>query len=309
MKTFFKTLPILGILLVVLILPIYSSHTQTEEPAPTPAPAPAPIPAPTPTPEPEKPENGVMTPGSSLKISINIPTLKLQVFQNGKIYKEYPIAVGQARYQTPTGAYEIGHIEWNPWWLPPDSPWAAGASKTPPGPKNPLGPVKMVMDEALRIHGTNTPSSVGSAASHGCIRMHNEDAKDLAWFIQSTNSQKTDEKLLTQYSKNRGTTYYVNLDTPVPVQFIYEPVVIQDNLLEIFPDVYGKVKVLKDKVVEVLENKGIDTTQLNTEKIAQLKKPSKEKLSLELQELRELQSQTHTNHHTVLSKFEETHSE
>ncbi len=50
----------------------------------------------------------------------------------------------------------------------------------PPGPRNPLGVRAIYLGwTAYRIHGTNAPSSIGRAASSGCIRMRNRDVKDL----------------------------------------------------------------------------------------------------------------------------------
>src|SRR5690606_42052346 len=49
-----------------------------------------------------------------------------------------------------------------------------------PGPRNPLGRRAIYLGWGeYRIHGTNAPGSIGSAASSGCFRMHNADAIDL----------------------------------------------------------------------------------------------------------------------------------
>ena len=66
----------------------------------------------------------------------------------------------------------------NPWWLPPDSPWAAGKKPIPPGPGNPLGTRWMGLSApGVGIHGTPDDASIGYSASHGCIRMHIPDAE------------------------------------------------------------------------------------------------------------------------------------
>lgn len=224
-------------------------------------------------------------PNPDLKIVINIPEMKLRLYEKGALVSEHTVAVGMPQYQTPIGSYSIERIEWNPWWLPPDSDWAKDAEKTPPGPGNPLGPVKMVMDDALRIHGTNKPGSVGRAASHACIRMHNEEAKELAWYIQSRSSLKNDEKLLEKYSKNRKSTFYVALDHSTPVEFIYEPVSVTQESIEVLPDVYGKMKKLKDVIIEKVQLLNIDANVLDPEKLSKLKKPYKDKLVVQLSDL------------------------
>lgn len=224
-------------------------------------------------------------PNPELKISINIPEMKLKLYEKGALVAEYPVAVGMSKYPTPVGMYAIERIEWNPWWLPPESDWAKDAEKTPPGPKNPLGPVKMIMDDALRIHGTNKPGSIGHAASHACIRMKNEEAKTLAWYIQSRTSLKNDEKLLEKYSKNRGSTYYVALEHQIPVEFYYESVFVTKDSIDLLPDVYGKVKKLKDVIITKLQLLNYDTSKLDLEKISKLKKPSKEMTTIPLSDL------------------------
>jgi len=73
-------------------------------------------------------------------------------------------------------------MQLNPWWRPPDSPWAKGLSPIPPGPGNPLGTRWMGLSvPGVGIHGTPDDSSIGYSASHGCIRMHIPDAE---WVFQ-----------------------------------------------------------------------------------------------------------------------------
>src|SRR3989338_2755559 len=87
-------------------------------------------------------------------IIINIPSTKLSVYDEDELVMELPVAVGQAIYKTPTGYNEIKELIWNPWWYPPNADWAKDEEITPPGPANPLGPVKIVLGDEIRIHGT-----------------------------------------------------------------------------------------------------------------------------------------------------------
>jgi lipoprotein-anchoring transpeptidase ErfK/SrfK len=84
----------------------------------------------------------------------------------------FPVAVGMSAYPTPLGSFSIRVKTRNPWWYPPDAPWAEGAQPVPPGPGNPLGTRWMGLGGGVGIHGTYNSGSIGSAASHGCIRMH-----------------------------------------------------------------------------------------------------------------------------------------
>jgi lipoprotein-anchoring transpeptidase ErfK/SrfK len=90
----------------------------------------------------------------------------------------FPVAVGMPAWPTPTGNLRIASMQRNPWWYPPNQPWAEGASPVPPGPGNPLGTRWMGTNlGGIGIHGTYNPGSIGTAASHGCIRMYIRDSE------------------------------------------------------------------------------------------------------------------------------------
>jgi lipoprotein-anchoring transpeptidase ErfK/SrfK len=96
--------------------------------------------------------------------------------------RRFGVATGQSVYPTPGGLFEIVDMQLNPWWYPPDSPWAQGAKPIPPGPGNPLGTRWMGLTvPGVGIHGTPNDASIGYSASHGCIRMHIPDAE---WLFQ-----------------------------------------------------------------------------------------------------------------------------
>ena len=106
-------------------------------------------------------------------ITIDRATFTLRLFKKLKLKKKYTIAVGQAGYDTPTGLYTIQTKEVNPTWYVPESDWAGdlAGQVIPPGPGNPLVARWMGIYNGAGIHGTNETGSLGSAASHGCIRM------------------------------------------------------------------------------------------------------------------------------------------
>ncbi|HEY8182310.1 MAG TPA: L,D-transpeptidase [Thermoanaerobaculia bacterium] len=99
--------------------------------------------------------------------------------------RRYDIAVGTKKHATPMGRFVVRHIVWNPAWVPPDARWAKGKQPAAPGdPKNPMRAVKIFFQEPdYYIHGTNDEDSIGSAASHGCIRMTEADAVALAKYL------------------------------------------------------------------------------------------------------------------------------
>ncbi len=97
---------------------------------------------------------------------------RLFLYKGMKPWRTFGVATGQAVYPTPLGRFQIV-VKWkNPWWYPPNSPWAQGEKPIPPGPGNPLGTRWMGLSSpGVGIHGTPDPASIGYSASHGCIRM------------------------------------------------------------------------------------------------------------------------------------------
>jgi lipoprotein-anchoring transpeptidase ErfK/SrfK len=106
-------------------------------------------------------------------IYIDRSSFTLRYYRNLRLANSYTIAVGQAGYDTPSGLYPLQSKEVNPTWHVPNSAWAGALAgqHIPPGPGNPLVARWMGIIDGAGIHGTNETGSLGSAASHGCIRM------------------------------------------------------------------------------------------------------------------------------------------
>jgi lipoprotein-anchoring transpeptidase ErfK/SrfK len=103
---------------------------------------------------------------------------ELRYYRGAQLMRKFDVATGQAVYPTPIGTFSIVDRQLNPWWRPPDSPWAQGLKPIPPGPGNPLGTRWMGLSApGVGIHGTPDDASIGYSASHGCIRMHISDAE------------------------------------------------------------------------------------------------------------------------------------
>ena len=116
-------------------------------------------------------------------ITVDRPSFKLRFWKNLELVKTYTIAVGQVGYDTPSGLYHVQNKAVNPAWTMPDSDWVAPADrgKVIPGgvPENPLKARWMGIYDGAGIHGTDDTASLGSAASHGCIRMAIPDVIEL----------------------------------------------------------------------------------------------------------------------------------
>lgn len=91
--------------------------------------------------------------------------------------RRFAVAVGMSEYPTPVGSRRVVDKQVDPVWTPPDSPWAAELDTIPAGPGNPLGTRWLGLGGAIGIHGTYATGSIGTAASHGCIRMTIDDAE------------------------------------------------------------------------------------------------------------------------------------
>ena len=115
-------------------------------------------------------------------LTVDRTNFKLRVFKNLRLSKTYGVAVGAAGYDTPTGRYRIQNKSVNPAWTAPNKPWAglyAGRTVAGGAPDNPLKARWLGIANGVGIHGTGSEYSIGSRASHGCIRMRVADVIDL----------------------------------------------------------------------------------------------------------------------------------
>jgi lipoprotein-anchoring transpeptidase ErfK/SrfK len=113
---------------------------------------------------------------------VDRPGFKLTFYKDLKPVKTYGIAVGQVGLETPAGLYHIQNKAVNPAWSVPNSDWAGDLAGTvvPGGtPENPLKARWMGIYDGAGIHGTDATGSIGTAASHGCIRMLIPDVIEL----------------------------------------------------------------------------------------------------------------------------------
>jgi lipoprotein-anchoring transpeptidase ErfK/SrfK len=115
-------------------------------------------------------------------VTIDRDSFTLRLFRNLRPWKRYGIAVGMAGLETPSGTYRIQNKQVNPAWHVPNSAWAGSlAGQVIPGGRadNPLKARWLGVANGVGIHGTAEDWSIGSRASHGCIRMHVSDVIDL----------------------------------------------------------------------------------------------------------------------------------
>lgn len=118
--------------------------------------------------------------GKTIVVDISANTLVL--YDGAEVERRFRVATGAPGYPTPLGAFEIIRKAENPTWVNPD-PLGWGKdypASIPPGPGNPLGTRALYLDApGIRIHGTYNSDSIGTFASHGCVRMLISDSEAL----------------------------------------------------------------------------------------------------------------------------------
>lgn len=114
-------------------------------------------------------------------LTLDRSSFTLRLWKDLELEKTYTVAVGQEGLETPAGLYHIEEKQVNPSWHVPNSAWAGdlAGQVIPPGPADPIKARWLAIFEGAGIHGTEEVESLGSAASHGCVRMSIPDVIDL----------------------------------------------------------------------------------------------------------------------------------
>jgi L,D-transpeptidase ErfK/SrfK len=156
-------------------------------------------------------------------IVVNVPQ-RMLFATTGAGLVAYPAGVGRRDWPTPVGQFSITAKEVNPTWDVPESireeARRAGRSlpvKVPPGPNNPLGAYWLGLSVGgVGIHGTNAPTSIYQAITHGCVRLHPDDIASL----------------------------FVQVKVGTEGVFVYQPVLVavlgEEIFVEAHRDVYGR---------------------------------------------------------------------
>ncbi len=131
-----------------------------------------------PTAAPAEPAIAPETDAQTVHLRLSLSDRRVYVYRGDTVETSYPVAIGRAGWETPTGEFSVFSQIVDPGWTNPFTDEVA-----PPGPDNPLGErwIGFWSDgtNVIGFHGTPNRNSVGKAASHGCIRMYNEDIRAL----------------------------------------------------------------------------------------------------------------------------------
>jgi hypothetical protein len=205
----------------------------------------------------------------ALALVLNIPAFRIDVFRDSTPIRSFGVAVGTRQFPTPRGEYAISQITWNPWWIPPPSEWAKNDTVTPPGPRNPMGQVKLLLAPYYFIHGTPLQHSIGSAASHGCVRMRNDDAVVLARLLQASSGTPMSDSVVAALLETRK-TLTVALPIPLPVTIVYRTAETRSDTLLLYPDVYRLQPSRLNEALGTLAAAGLDSTAVDRERLDEL---------------------------------------
>lgn len=113
-------------------------------------------------------------------IIVSLSKRRIYLYRSTKLEKSYPCAIGTSSYPTPKGTWRIVRKAKNPTWYNPHSDWSRNMPASLSGAASPLGTRALYLNASgIRIHGTTKDYSIGTAASHGCMRMHRWHIEDL----------------------------------------------------------------------------------------------------------------------------------
>ncbi len=114
----------------------------------------------------------------SIELVLQLSERQLYVYRGETLATTFPVAIGRSGWETPTGTFEVSYMLENPGWTNPFT-----GAMMPPGPENPLGERWIAFwtdgHNEIGFHGTPNHDSIGQAASHGCVRLHNEHIREL----------------------------------------------------------------------------------------------------------------------------------
>ncbi|MBD1848568.1 L,D-transpeptidase [Leptolyngbya sp. FACHB-711] len=124
------------------------------------------------------PDRFLPKPQPQMRLVIRLGARRVYVYENDRVKTSFPVAVGRPGWETPTGNYHVLQMIQNPAWQNPFT-----GEVIPSGRENPLGTRWIGFwtdgNNYIGFHGTPNEESVGTPASHGCIRMFDRDVQRL----------------------------------------------------------------------------------------------------------------------------------
>ena len=206
-----------------------------------------------------------LVPGdAAVKLTINVPSFQMTLWQGGNEIAVYPVGVGKIDYPVVFSLRKGTSIEWNPVWIPPSSDWIeksstvkAGEVVLPTDPRNPLGKVKIPLGYGYLLHEAKGPQDMGGLVSHGCIRVMQRDLYDLSEKIVAALGLDVTTEQIAAAKRNKK-TLVVPMDPPLTVEITYDTIIVEDGRLHVYPDVYQLKKNTLENFRAELKSSGAD---------------------------------------------------
>jgi lipoprotein-anchoring transpeptidase ErfK/SrfK len=221
-------------------------------------------------------ETTTLQPGNGdIRITVNIPSFQLTLWQGGKEVKTYPIGIGRTEFPLPDGLRRATEIVFNPDWIPPDSSWVEDHDVTPgerveaDDPRNPLGKIKIPLGKGILIHQASRPADLGHLVSHGCVRLLLNDLYDLVDKIDTARSTKVSADQI-EHAKTSKDRLVIKLDTPLIVDISYDTMVVEGGVLHIYPEVYKKGTTTPENLRRELQDAHVDAANLDDNQLQQM---------------------------------------
>lgn len=211
-----------------------------------------------------------------IRLTLNVPSFRLTLWQNGKEVKSYYVGVGMKEYPIYIGEREATEVIWNPAWIPPDSDWVSSHKGVRPGevikasdPRNPLGKIKIPLGNSYLIHQAAGTNDIGNLVSHGCVRVLRSELYDLSEKIIAARAVPVSAKRI-EAAKHGFKTLYAKLDEPLPVDINYDTLVVEGGVLHIYPDVYDRGLNRPARLRAELVSSGVDVAKLDDKTIKRM---------------------------------------
>ena len=211
-----------------------------------------------------------------IRLTLNVPSFRLTLWQNGKEVKSYYVGVGMKDYPIYIGEREASEIIWNPAWIPPASDWVSSHKGVRVGevikasdPRNPLGKLKIPLGDSYLIHQAASVNDIGNLVSHGCVRVLRSDLYDLAEKIVAARSVPVSQKQI-EAAKRSFKTLDVHLDQPLTFDINYDTLVVEGGVLHIYPDVYDRGSNTPARLRAELVSSHVDVSRLDNQTMKQM---------------------------------------
>ena len=211
-----------------------------------------------------------------IRITLNVPSFRLTLWQNGKEVASYYVGVGMKAHPIYIGDREATQIIWNPEWIPPASDWVNDIKGVSPGevikasdPRNPLGKMKIPLGDSYLIHQARSINDLGNLVSHGCVRMLRPELYDLGEKIIAARGVRVSPKRI-EAAKRNSRMFVVQLKERLPVDINYDTLVVESGVLHIYPDVYDRGTNRPPRLRAELQSANVDVSSLSDETLKRM---------------------------------------